>query len=89
MLLQISATYAVQLHVAAVASQAEILLSAAARYPAAEAAVRAALPFGVLDPARLRRAGAPCLLDTMRVCSGPRAACLAQVVDNYVEYEGA
>ena len=57
----------------------EHLLSTAAGYPAAKAAVRAAFPVGVLDPARLRQAGAPYLLDPMRACPEPRSVCLAQV----------
>ena len=69
----------------------EDLLSTAAGYPAAEAAVRAAFPVGVLDPARLRQAGAPYLLDPMRACPGPYSVCLAQVavVAAYVELVGA
>ena len=67
------------------------LLSAAAGYPAAEAAVRAAFPSGVLEPARLRQVSAPYLLDPMRACPGPRTVCLAQVavVAAYIELVGA
>ena len=45
----------------------------------------------MLDPARLRQAGAPYLLDPMRACPGPRSVCLAQVavVAAYVELVGA
>ena len=66
-------------------------LSKAAGYSAAEAAVRAAFPVGVLDPARLRQAGAPYLLDPMRACPGPGFVCLAQVVvwAAYIELVGA